>query len=205
VAAAQQALKIESGNLKSHYVLAVALLRSGRSEDGAAEMERFRKLEADDRESKDPGGATGAFLKSSMTKLEKGRIDEALEEIRQNLRSDSDSTLFYLNLGIAQSRVGRHTDAINTFQTMMDRGLGDSFLVDFNLYREYEAVVISEEPTLPRKLPAARRFSERGKKPPSRAVDGCPLEWNARDVCDSTGRACSVFKHCRERRNPIQA
>jgi predicted Zn-dependent protease len=118
----------------------VALLRSGRSEEGEAEMDRFRKLEADERDRKDPGGPTGVSLKSAMTKLEKGRTEEALEEIRKHIRSDPDSALLYLNLGIAQSRVGRHADAIDTFQTMIDRGLGESFLVDFNLSREYEAI-----------------------------------------------------------------
>ena len=140
VAAAQKALGIDSGNLKSRYVLALALLRSGRSEEGEAEMDRFRKLEAENRDRRDPGGPTGVSLKSAMAKLEKGRTEEALEEIRNHIRSDPDSALLYLNLGVAQSRVGHHADAINTFQTMIDRGLGDSFLVDFNLSREYEAV-----------------------------------------------------------------
>ena len=140
VAAAQQALGIESGNLKSHYVLALALLRSGRSEEGEAEMDRFRKLEADERDRNDPGGPSGASLKNAMAKLEKGRTEEALEEIRNHIRSDPNSAVLHLNLGVAQSRVGRHADAINTFQTLIDRGLGDSFLVDFNLSREYETV-----------------------------------------------------------------
>lgn len=140
IAAAQQALGIDSGNLKSHYVLAMALLRSGRSEEGGAEMERFRKLEADERDRKDPGGPTGVSLKSAMTKLEKGRTEEALEEIRNHVRSDPDSALLHLNLGVALGRIGRHGDAVNTFQGMIDRGLGDSFLVDFNLSREYEVI-----------------------------------------------------------------
>jgi tetratricopeptide (TPR) repeat protein len=139
-AAAQQALGVDSGNLKAHYVLAIAQLRSGRTDDGEAAMERFRKLEAGEREGKDPGGATGVSLKSAMTKLEKGRTEEALEEIRQNISADPDSPLFHLNLGIAQGTVGRHADAVKTFQAMIERGLGDSFLVDFNLYREYEAL-----------------------------------------------------------------
>jgi tetratricopeptide (TPR) repeat protein len=139
-AAAQQALGIDARNQKSHYVLALALLRSGRSEEGEAAMDRFRKLEAEERARKDPGGPTGVSLKSAMAKLEKGRTEEALEEIRDHIRSDPDSALLYLNLGVAQSKVGRHADAINTFQTMIDRGLGDSFLVDFNLSREYAAL-----------------------------------------------------------------
>jgi tetratricopeptide (TPR) repeat protein len=140
VAAAQKALGIDSANLKSHYVLAVGLLRSGRSEDGEAEMERFRKLEAEERDKKDPGGATAVSLKSTLAKLERGRAEEALEEIRTYIRSSPDDVVFYLNLGIAQSRMGRHADAISTFQNMIDRGLGDSFLVDFNLSREYEVL-----------------------------------------------------------------
>jgi predicted Zn-dependent protease len=75
-----------------------------------------------------------------MTKLEKGRTEEALEEIRKHLRSDPDSAIFNLNLGIAQGRAGHHADAVKTFLAMIDRGLGDSFLVDFNLSREYEAL-----------------------------------------------------------------
>ena len=122
------------------FVLAMALLRSGRSEEGGAEMERFRKLEADERDRKDPGGPTGVSLKSAMTKLEKGRTEEALEEIRNHVRSDPDSALLHLNLGVALGRIGRHGDAVNTFQGMIDRGLGDSFLVDFNLSREYEVI-----------------------------------------------------------------
>jgi tetratricopeptide (TPR) repeat protein len=140
VASAQQALGIDSTNLKSHYVLALALLRSGRSEEGEAEMDRFRKLETEERDRKDIGGPTAASLKSAITKLEKGRIEEALEEIRNHISSDPDSASLYLYLGVAQSRVGRHADAIHTFQTMIDRGLGESFLVDFNLSREYEAL-----------------------------------------------------------------
>jgi predicted Zn-dependent protease len=121
-------------------VLAVALVRSGRHEEGEAAMQKFRKLESDQRDKNDPGGPTGVSLKSAMTKLEKGRTEEALEEIRQHMRSDPDSVLLYQNLGIAQGRVGRHADAVKTFQEMIDRGLGDSFLVDFNLSREYEAL-----------------------------------------------------------------
>jgi tetratricopeptide (TPR) repeat protein len=140
VAAAQRALGVDSGNLRAHYVLAMSLLRSGRSEDGEAEMERFRKLEADERDMNDPGGATGVSLKSAMTKLEKGRTEEALEEIRKSIHANPDSAVFHLNLGIAQGRAGRHADAIRTFQAMIDRGLAESFLVDFNLSREYEAL-----------------------------------------------------------------
>ena len=103
-------------------------------------MDRFRKLEAEERDRKDIGGPTAASIKSAITKLEKGRTEEALEEIRGHIRSDPDSAPLYLNLGVAQSRIGRHTDAINTFQAMIDRGLGESFLVDFNLSREYEAL-----------------------------------------------------------------
>jgi tetratricopeptide (TPR) repeat protein len=140
VATAQQALGIDSANLRSHYVLALALLRSGRSQEGEAEMDRFRKLEAEERDRKDIGGPTAASIKSAITKLEKGRTEEALEEIRGHILTDPGSSPLYLNLGVAQSRIGRHADAIQTFQTMIDRGLGESFLVDFNLSREYEAL-----------------------------------------------------------------
>ena len=42
-----------------------------------------------------------------------------------------------MNLGIAQSFLGHHRESIRTFQAMIKEGVGDSFLVDFNLAREY--------------------------------------------------------------------
>ena len=43
--------------------------------------------------------------------------------------------------GIVQSRIGRHRDAVKTFEAMIDKGFQDQdFLVHLNLYREYETL-----------------------------------------------------------------
>ena len=65
-----------------------------------------------------------------------------MEVLREGIHSYPDSPSLQLNLGIIQSRLGRHRDAIKTFQAMIDQGFQnqDYFLVHLNLSREYEVL-----------------------------------------------------------------
>ena len=46
-------------------------------------------------------------------------------------------TRLLMNLGVAQAKLGRHRDAAETFETMIDRGIND-FLIHRNLAVQYE-------------------------------------------------------------------
>lgn len=140
VTSADKALELDSRDAKSSYVRAVALLRSGRANDGDAELERFRKLETEERNKVDKLRTTRVFLQSAAESIAIGRGDDAIDQLREGIRLYPDAGLLHLNLGIIQSRLGRHDDAVETFQTMMKLGLGDFFLVHLNLSREYQAL-----------------------------------------------------------------
>jgi len=140
VIAADRALEINSRDTKSSYVRSVALLRDGHREDGEIELERFRKLEANDRDEGVRTRAIPVTLYVAAAELEDGQEEAAIEALRDGIQSYPDSPSLRLNLGIIQSRLGRHRDAIQTFQAMIDQGSPDQsdFLVHLNLAREYE-------------------------------------------------------------------
>jgi tetratricopeptide (TPR) repeat protein len=140
VMAADKALEINSGDTKSSYVRSVALLRGGRREEGEIELERYRKLEAKDHDEGVRGRTIPVTLHTAAAKLENHEDEEALEVLREAIRSYPDSVSLQLNLAIIQSLLGRHRDAIKTLQGIIDQGLQnqDYFLVQLNLSREYE-------------------------------------------------------------------
>ncbi|MBI4474660.1 MAG: tetratricopeptide repeat protein, partial [Acidobacteria bacterium] len=140
VMAADRALDINSKDAKSSYVRAMALLRDGHREDAEVELERFRKLEANDRDEEIRARMIPVALHTAIDRLENLEAEAALEVLREAIRSYPDSVSLQLNLGIIQSRLGMHRDAIKTFQAMIDQGFEnqDYFLVHLNLSREYE-------------------------------------------------------------------
>jgi tetratricopeptide (TPR) repeat protein len=140
VRAADRALEINSRDTKSSYIRSLALLRDGHQGDGEIELQRFRKLEANDR---DEGGRARTILVTLHTataRFENGEEDAALEIVGEAIHSYPDSASLQLNLGIIQSRLGRHREAIKTFQALIDQGLQDPdyFLHHLGLSREYE-------------------------------------------------------------------
>jgi tetratricopeptide (TPR) repeat protein len=140
IAAADKALEIDSRDAKSSYVRAVALLRSNSATEGEAELERFRKLEGEERDKVDRLRAIRVFLRSAADSLASGRGDDAIKQLRAGIRVYPDAGLLHLNLGIIQSQLGRHDDAVETFQSMINAGMGDFFLVHLNLSREYQVL-----------------------------------------------------------------
>lgn len=140
VMAADKALEINPRDSKSSYIRAMALLQGDHPEEGEAELKRFDGLEADERGEVVRGRTIPAALHTAFTKLEEGQGEAAIKLLRGAIHSYPDSTALHLNLGILQSRLGMHGDAVKTFEDMIDRGDQDYFLVHFNLSREYESL-----------------------------------------------------------------
>jgi hypothetical protein len=70
-------------------------------------------------------------------KLAEGAYEDAIPLLRERIDADPGASGLYLELGLTQSRLGRHMEAVQTFQTMIGKGL-DGFLVHRNLYLLYE-------------------------------------------------------------------
>jgi tetratricopeptide (TPR) repeat protein len=136
-AAAEKALAIDPKHQRTRYIRATALLRMDRKEEGDRELELYQKLEAETRAERDRSrnvvvlnrGAAGEFLD--------GRPEKAIDMFLKIIETYPDVSSQYLNLGIVQSKLGRHQAAVDTFQKMLSLGLDDNFLVYRNLSQEY--------------------------------------------------------------------
>ena len=142
VMAADRALELNPRDAKSSLIRSNALLRAGRPEEGEAELERFEKLEASERDEGIRGRTIPVTLRTAFARLEGGQGEAAIEVLREGTRAYPDSASLQLNLGIMQSRLGMHHDALKTFQAMVDQGFQDQnrFLAHLNLSREYEVL-----------------------------------------------------------------
>jgi tetratricopeptide (TPR) repeat protein len=134
--AARKVLAINGQHRKAHYVLATALVRLGANEDSDRELETYRKLEADARAADDRGRNIVVANRDAGAKLLEGHADEAIEMFRKTIETFPDSASAYLNLGTAQSKLGQHKAALETFQQMVTRNLADGFLVPWHLSQE---------------------------------------------------------------------
>jgi tetratricopeptide (TPR) repeat protein len=135
--AAAKVLALDAGHRKAHYVLATALVRMGAQEKGERELEVYRKLEAEARAETDRGRNIGVVKRGAASKLLYGQSAEAVEMLLKATEDFPDSATVYMNLATAQSKLGEHKAAVETFQKILTRNLDDSFLVSWNLAQEY--------------------------------------------------------------------
>jgi tetratricopeptide (TPR) repeat protein len=138
-AAAKNVLALDAGHRKAHYVLATALVRMDAKEQADRELEVYRKLEAEARSEIDRGRNVVVVNRGAATKLLEGHPEEALEMFLKD-----GSATAYLNLGTAQSKLGQHKAAVETFQKILAQNISDSFLVSWHLAQEYEHLSDSE-------------------------------------------------------------
>lgn len=138
-AAAAKVLAIDAGHLKAHYVRATALVRMGQKEEAERELEQYRKLEAETRSEIDRSRNIAVLNRGAAAKLLEGHSEEAIEMFLKTIESYPNAPAHYLNLGTVQSKLGRHKDAVETFQKMLSLGM-DSFVVYRNLAEEYKSL-----------------------------------------------------------------
>lgn len=138
VAAAAKALEIDPAHRRSRYVRAMALIRMGESEEGQKELQEYEKLERDAQAETNQGREIVVTNRGAAAHLMNGRAEEAIAMFRKGIEAHPKAAGIYVNLGLAQSRLGRHRDAVKTFETVIDLGFGDNFLVHRSLSREYE-------------------------------------------------------------------
>ena len=143
-AAAAKVLSLDARHRKAHYVLATALVRMGTQEESERELEVYRKLEAEARAETDRGRNIVVVNRGAAAKLLEGSAEEAVEMFRKAIETFPDSATAYLNLGTAQSKLGQHKAAADTFQKILSLNVSDSFLVSWNLAQEYQHLGDSE-------------------------------------------------------------
>ena len=137
-AAAAKVLALDAGHRKAHYVLTTATVRMGAQEEADRELEIYQKLETQARSEADRGRNIVVANRGAASRLLEGRAEEAVEMFQKAIETFPESAAGYINLGTAQSKLGQHKAAAQTFQKILTENIADSFLVSWNLFREYQ-------------------------------------------------------------------
>ena len=137
IAAAGKALEMNSKHRQTLYVLSMGLIRASRREEAEEMLSEFRQLVASVEADENRVRENNLFLRDVAARWAEGRQDEVLALLQRSVSSDAPTAERYLSLGLAQSKVGLHNAAAETFHTMIGKGF-DDFLAHKSLSREYE-------------------------------------------------------------------
>jgi tetratricopeptide (TPR) repeat protein len=140
VAAASKVLEFEPRYRQAHYLMGTALARMGKATESDKEFGIFRQTEADARSQTDHLRDLSIFNQEATAKMTDGHAEEAVQMLQKAIATFPDSATAFLNLGAAQSKLGQHKAAAETFQRMLTQNISDSFLVSWNLAREYQSL-----------------------------------------------------------------
>ena len=137
--AAGRALDIDPEHPRALYVRAMAKIRAGQNADGQRDLEVYRRQEAETQAAANRQLQIGVSNRDATALLSEGRTDEAIRLFRDRIDAQPEAW-FFLMLGVRQSKMGLHQDAVEAFRAILDLDLGISFLAHWNLAREYDAL-----------------------------------------------------------------
>ena len=134
---AGRALAIDPGLQNARYIKAMALIRGGNEAEGRGVLEDYQRRERDLQAAASRLAAIAELDKTSLTMLSEGRTQEAMALLGEGIVTYPLNARLHMKLGLIQSKLGRHREAAETFETMIRLQM-DDFLVHRQLAREYD-------------------------------------------------------------------
>ncbi len=121
VSAASRAVSLDPADKEARYVLATALLRLGRADDGARELQTFQRLQADATAAKSREFEVGALRRDATVSTTAGDHEKAVTLLRRVLELEPGTAAAHLDLGVALLRAGRAQDAVQQLTAAIER------------------------------------------------------------------------------------
>jgi len=121
VGAATRAVSLAPTDKEARYVLATALLRLGRPEEGARELETFQRLQAEATAAKSREFELGALRRDAAVNTGNGDHEKAVSLLRRVLELDPGTASAHLDLGVALLEAGHPQDAIEPLTAAIER------------------------------------------------------------------------------------
>ena len=137
---ALRALEVDPDLLTARLLRGRSLVTLGRTEEGARLLEEYRALDAEQQAEEQRTREIIALDRDAMARLLGGQHEDGMRMYREAIEIHPDVPQFYFKLGVAQNKLGRHGDAVNTFLELIDLGLSDDFIVHKNLAEAYRAL-----------------------------------------------------------------
>ena len=139
----RRALELDPSHREARYVHATALIRMGNAEEGAAEMEVFQRLQAEDSESRARSFELGRLRREASVSLAGGDRANAVALLRRALVYEPRSATSHLDLGLALLESGQAAEAIERLNTAV--ALNAPLEVHRHLAKAYAAMGQNEE------------------------------------------------------------
>jgi len=118
--AARRAIQIDSALPGPQFVLANALIRLGRADEGAKEMERFQRMQAQAQAREAREWELKMLNQEASARLQKGEREQAIAALKAAVSLAPDVASGYLSLGAVLKSAGRHADAVEQFRKALE-------------------------------------------------------------------------------------
>lgn len=119
-AAARLAVQLVPDAPGPHYVLGRALQLLGEEDAGRSELAEYGRLQALALAADHRDRELHAYQSDAIVRFYRGDTEEAVAVLRNGITRYPDETDLYLSLGLVLSQSGRHTEAIETYSTLVD-------------------------------------------------------------------------------------
>ena len=139
-AAAEQAIDLGTTDSRALYLLGTALVRQGRVGDGQERLGEFQGVETGFRDIEHQNREVDATSLAAIGALRAGGGGAAVDYLEEGIALFPDAGRLHMNLAMVQSRLGRRQAAVETYERMLELGVGRRFLIHRNLAEEYAAL-----------------------------------------------------------------
>lgn len=136
-ASAERAIKLGASDSRALYLLGTAWIRLGRREEGQERLQEFARVEAGFAAAKARERAITSISAAAIESLRAANNGAAIETLTEGITHYPDASRLHMNLAMVQIRSDRHQAAVDTMESMLERGIGRPFLIHKNLADEY--------------------------------------------------------------------
>ena len=159
-AAAERAIELATSDPRSLYLLGTALVRMGRREQGQERLQEFARVEAGFQDEKSRSREIDAINIAAIGALREGAGTAAIRLLTEGIGRYPDSGQLQMNLAIVQSQLGLTQMAIETLESMLERGIGRRFLIHKQMAQQYQILGNMEASSRHRKIYLDTREAE---------------------------------------------
>jgi tetratricopeptide (TPR) repeat protein len=139
-AAASRAVELDPEERRARYIQGRALMEVGRIDEGQEAMAEYARLEERARAEHAGVLEVSAIERDVRVRVVAGELGEAIGLLESGVEDHPGAYWLALHLGLLQGASGRVETAVATFESMIERGLGDDPVIRRYLARAWEAL-----------------------------------------------------------------
>jgi tetratricopeptide (TPR) repeat protein len=122
--AARRALALNPSQASARYALGASLVRVGRVEEGARELDEFRRVQAEGLAKANQEWELKLIRQSAQIAVNERDFDRAAALLNRAAAMGPDAASNYTSLGLVLEQAGRHAEAIDAFHKALEKRAG---------------------------------------------------------------------------------